>query len=251
MDWTVLALSALAGCVGGAMNALAGGGAFATMPALIGLGLPSTIANATSNVSMQPAAMASAWTFRRGLGPLGGLSIRLLAALNFVAALVGSYLLVVTPPTAFDVIVPWLLLLAFGAIAAGQRGAAWLKARVTIGAPSLIVAQIVLGVYGGYFGGGIGMMITAVYGLLTGVDPKRMAAPRTLLLAVANFAAALVFLTSGMVAWTACVPMLLGGLVGGWGGAWLGERLSPRIIRLWTLAVTGVTTAVFFWRAFG
>lgn len=106
MDWSVIGLAALAGCVGGAMNALAGGGAFATMPALVGIGLPATIANATSNVAMQPAAMASAWTYRRGLAPLGGLSIRLLNSVNFVAALVGSYLLVVTPPTAFDVIVP-------------------------------------------------------------------------------------------------------------------------------------------------
>jgi uncharacterized membrane protein YfcA len=251
MEWGAIALAGAAGCVGGAMNALAGGGAFATMPVLVGLGLPSTTANATSNVAMQPAAMASAWTFRHGLGPLGGVPIRLLNIVNFLAALVGSYLLVVTPPTAFDAIVPWLLLFAFGAIAAGQRGAAWLRARVTIGATSLVVAQLLLGIYGGYFGGGIGMMMTAVYGLLVGTEPKVMAAPRTLILATANFAAAIVFVAFGLVAWWACVPMLLGGIVGGWGGAWLGARLSPRVIRLWTLAVTGVTTAVFFWRAYG
>lgn len=251
MDWGAIALAAGAGCVGGAMNALAGGGAFATMPVLVGIGLPSTVANATSNVAMQPAAMASAWTFRRGLGPLGGVPIRLLNAVNFFAALAGSYLLVVTPPTAFDVIVPWLLLFAFAAIAAGQRGAAWLRTRVTIGAATLIGAQLLLGIYGGYFGGGIGMMMTAVYGLLVGTDPKEMAAPRTLILATANFAAALVFAAFGMVAWWVCVPMLLGGIVGGWGGAWLGERLSARTIRLWTLAVTGVTTVVFFLRAYG
>ncbi|MCC2977216.1 sulfite exporter TauE/SafE family protein [Sphingomonas sp. PL-96] len=246
-----MALAGAAGCVGGAMNALAGGGAFATMPALIGIGLPSTVANATSNVALQPAAMASAWTYRRGLAPLGGVPIRLLNTVNFIAALAGSYLLVVTPPTAFDAIVPWLLLFAFGAIAAGQRGAAWLRARVTIGATSLIAAQLLLGIYGGYFGGGIGMMMTAVYGLLVGTEPKHMAAPRTLILATANFAAAIVFVAFGLVAWWACVPMLLGGIAGGLGGAWLGERLSPRVIRLWTLAVTGVTTAVFFWRAYG
>ncbi|MFV0623644.1 TSUP family transporter [Sphingomonas sp. ac-8] len=251
MDWGAIALAAGAGCVGGAMNALAGGGAFATMPVLVGVGLPSTIANATSNVAMQPAAMASAWTFRRGLAPLGGVPIRLLNAVNFFAALAGSYLLVVTPPTAFDVIVPWLLLFAFAAIAAGQRGAAWLRARVTIGATTLVAAQLLLGIYGGYFGGGIGMMMTAVYGLLVGTDPKHMAAPRTLILATANFAAAIVFAAFGMVAWWACVPMLLGGIVGGWGGAWLGERLSARTIRLWTLAVTGVTTVAFFLRAYG
>lgn len=251
MEWSAIALAAAGGCAAGAMNALAGGGAFATMPVLVGVGLPATVANATSNVALQPAAMASAWTYRRGLAPLGGLSIRLLNIVNFLAALVGSYLLVVTPPTAFDVIVPWLLLFAFGAVAAGQRGAAWLRDHVTIGARTLVAAQLLLGVYGGYFGGGIGMMMTAVYGLLIGAEPKRMAAPRTLVLATANFAAAIVFVTFGMVAWWACVPMLLGGIVGGWGGAWLGERLSARTIRLWTLAVTAVTTVVFFLRAYG
>jgi uncharacterized membrane protein YfcA len=251
MEWGVIALAAVAGCAGGAMNALAGGGAFATMPALVGMGLPATVANATSNVAMQPAAMASAWAYRRGLGPLGGLSLRLLNSVNFVAALIGSYLLVVTPPAAFDVIVPWLLLFAFAAIAAGQHGAAWLRSHATIGPRTLIGAQLLLGIYGGYFGGGIGMMMTAVFGLLVGADPKRMAAPRTLILATANLAAAGVFVAFGMVAWAACVPMLLGGIVGGSGGAWLGDRLSARTIRLWTLAVTGVTTAVFFWRAYG
>jgi uncharacterized membrane protein YfcA len=200
---------------------------------------------------MQPAAMASAWAYRRGLEPLGGLSIRLLNSVNFAAALIGSYLLVVTPPTAFDVIVPWLLLFAFAAIAAGQRGAAWLRSHATSGPRTLIGAQLLLGIYGGYFGGGIGMMVTAVFGLLIGADPKRMAAPRTLILATANLAAAGVFVAFGMVAWAACIPMLLGGIVGGSGGAWLGDRLSARTIRLWTLAVTGVTTAVFFWRAYG
>ncbi|MFZ3483016.1 sulfite exporter TauE/SafE family protein [Sphingomonas sp. 3-13AW] len=251
MDWGVIALAAGAGCAGGAMNALAGGGAFATMPALVGIGLPATIANATSNVAMQPAAMASAWTYRRGLGPLGGVSLRLLNSVNFAAALIGSYLLVVTAPAAFDVIVPWLLLCAFSAIAAGQRGAAWLQSHTTIGPRTLVAAQLLLGIYGGYFGGGIGMMVTAVFGLLVGADPKRMAAPRTLILATANLAAAAVFITFGMVAWAACVPMLLGGIVGGSAGAWLGDRLSPRTIRLWTLGVTAVTTAAFFWRAYG
>jgi uncharacterized membrane protein YfcA len=72
----VVALAAGAGLLGGAMNALAGGGSFATMPALIGLGVPSTFANATSNVSLQPGAMASAWTYRHGLEPVSGVGMR-------------------------------------------------------------------------------------------------------------------------------------------------------------------------------
>lgn len=232
------------------MNALAGGGTFATMPALIALGLPSPIANATSNVALQPGAMSAAWGFRAGLEPLGGVSIRTLSAITFVGGLLGSLLLVVTPTRTFDVIIPWLLLIAFLAIAFGKRAAAWLHDRVTIGTKTFLVAQSLLGIYGGYFGGGVGIMTTATYGLLANVPPYKMMAPRTLMLAIANTAAAIIFIGFGMVRWALCLPMLVGSLIGGWAGAKVGNRLPPAAVRLWTLLVTGVTTIVFFLRAY-
>jgi uncharacterized protein len=246
-----LVLAAAAGAVGGAMNALAGGGTFATLPALIALGLPANIANATSNVALLPGAAASAWTFRDELGPVAGLSVRLLAALTFLFGLVGSLLLVLTPTATFDIIIPWLLLFAFVVIAFGQRAADWLHERVTIGRPALLTAQALLGVYGGYFGGGVGLITTALYGLLANIRPRELFAIRTLMLAVANFAAAFVFVGFAMVWWWACLPMLLGSIVGGRLGARLGKRLSPRAVRAWTLLVTGATTIIFFARAYG
>ena len=250
MDPQTLALAAAAGLLGGAMNALAGGGTFATLPALIALGLPANIANATSNVALLPGAATSAWSFRDELSPVGGVGVRVLAGITFAGGLAGSALLVLTPPRAFDIIVPWLLLLAFVVLALGRRAADWLARRVTIGPAALMAAQGVLGVYGGYFGGGIGMMMTALYGLLAGVHPRAMFAPRTLMLATANAAAALVFVGFGMVAWAACVPMLLGAIAGGWLGALLGKRLPHGVVRVWTLLVTAATTAVFFARAY-
>jgi uncharacterized protein len=246
-----LILPFAAGLLGGAMNALAGGGTFATMPALIALGLPSPIANATSNVALQPGAMSAAWSFRKDLEPLGGIGIRTLAAITFAGGLVGSALLVITPTHTFDIIIPWLLLIAFLAIAFGKSAADWLKARVTIGPPTLMVMQGLLGLYGGYFGGGVGIMTTATYGLLAGVPPHRLMAPRTLMLAIANLSAAIVFIAAGMVRWWICLPMLVGAVAGGWLGAHYGKLLSPRLIRLWTLAVTATTTLVFFIRAYG
>jgi uncharacterized protein len=240
-----------AGLVGGAMNALAGGGTFATMPALIALGLPATAANATSNVALQPGAMAAAWGFRDGLEPLGGLSIGVLALITFAAGLLGSLLLVATPTRTFDLVVPWLLLLAFLAIAFGRAAADWLHERVTISSRTLVAAQALLGLYGGYFGGGVGMMTTATYGLLAGMPPHKLMAPRTLMLAVANTAAAIVFVGLGMVRWEACLPMLGGAVIGGWAGARFGKRLPPSAIRWWTLAVTLATTGIFFVRAYG
>ncbi len=251
LDPATIALAAAAGMLGGAMNALAGGGTFATMPALIAIGLPSPIANATSNVALQPGAIASAWTYRKGLGPIGGVGVRTLAGITFVAGIVGSLLLVVTPTSVFDIVIPWLLLLATIAIAFGSRAAAALQRHASPGPRALVAAQVLLGVYGGYFGGGVGLMLTATWGLLSGEPPHKLMAPRTLMLAMANAAAAVIFVTFDMVRWEACVPMLAGALVGGWAGAHLGKRLSPGLVRGWTLIVTTVTTAVFFVRTYG
>lgn len=249
-DVSSLLFAFAAGTMGGAMNALAGGGTFATLPALLALGLPANIANATSNVALLPGAGMSAWTFRDELGPVGGVDIRVLAAITFAGGLIGSALLVLTPGHAFDLIVPWLVLYAFLALAFGRRAADWLRARVTIGRRTLIAAQVLLGIYGGYFGGGIGMMTTATYGLLAGHSPRELFAPRTAMLAIANLAACIVFVAAGMVAWLACLPMIAGSVLGGWAGAHLGKRLSPMAVRTWTLLVTAATTIVFFWRAY-
>jgi uncharacterized membrane protein YfcA len=245
-----LALAIGAGFVGGMMNALAGGGTFATLPALLALGLPANIANATSNVALLPGAGTSAWAFRDELAPLGGVGIRTLAVITFVAGLVGSALLVLTPSRSFDLIIPWLVLYAFVVLAFGARAAAWLRARISIGPRTLMAAQALLGIYGGYFGGGVGLMTTATYGLLAGHSPREMFAPRTLMLAVANAAAAIVFVAAGMVVWSACLPMVAGSIAGGWIGARVGKRLPPGAVRVWTLLVTGGTTLVFFWRAY-
>lgn len=250
MNWLDLLLAAFAGIVGGAMNGLAGGGSFFTLPVLIALGLPANIANATSNVALLPGAAASAWGFRDELGPVAGLSVVLLATITFVAGLAGSLLLVLTPSDTFDIVIPWLLLFAFVVMVFGKRAADWLHARVTIGRPTLIGAQSLLGIYGGYFGGGVGLMTTAVYGLLANVQPRELFAIRTLMLAIANLAAAFVFVAFAMVWWWACLPMLAGSILGGWAGAAIGKKLSPRAVRVWTLLVTAATTVIFFVRAY-
>ncbi|MCM8729688.1 sulfite exporter TauE/SafE family protein [Hephaestia sp. GCM10023244] len=237
--------------LGGAMNALAGGGTFATLPALIALGLPANIANATSNVALLPGGVASVWAFRDEIGPVGGIAPRLLIAITLVSAIVGCVLLVMTPTRMFDVLIPWLLLFATLVLAFGRRAAAWLHERVTIGTRTLIAAQTALSVYGGYFGGGLGLMTTAVYGLLAGVDPRGMFAQRTLILAISGVAALIVFVATGLVDWASAIPMLLGAIVGGWVGARLGLLLSANLVRVWTLIVSVGTTIVFFWRAYG
>lgn len=248
LDATLLAFAA--GMVGGTMNALAGGGTFATLPSLIAIGLPSTTANATSNVSLLPGAATSTWTLRDEICPIGGVSPGVLGSVTFVAALSGSMLLVLTPASTFDYIIAWLLLFATLVIAFGKRAGSWLHDRVTIGPKTLIAVQGALGVYGGYFGGGVGLMTTALYGLLARVEPRGLFAQRTLMLTLGNLAAAGVFILTGLVRWSACVPMLTGAIIGGWAGAHFGRRLSPGIVHVWTLLVAIGTTIVFFWRAY-
>jgi uncharacterized membrane protein YfcA len=221
------------------------------LPALIALRLPANLANATSNVALLPGAAASAAEFRDELSPIGGLSVRLLGAITFVGGLVGSTLLVVTPTRAFDFIIPWLLLFALLVMLFGERASDWLHERVTIGRRTLIAAQSLLAIYGGYFGGGVGLMTTATYGLLAGAHPRALFPVRTFMLATANFAAAIIFITMGMVRWAACLPMLLGAILGGWIGAKVGKRLPLELVRVWTLLVTAGTTLVFFVRAYG
>lgn len=233
------------------MNALAGGGTFATLPALLALGLPANIANATSNVALLPGAATSAWAFRDELAPLSGVSIKTLALITFIGGLLGSALLVITPSDTFDIIIPWLVLYAFVVLAFGKRASDWLHQRVTIGRKTLMAAQVLLGLYGGYFGGGVGLMTTATYGLLAGHSPRELFAPRTLMLAIANFAAAFIFIAASMVLWPACIPMLVGAVLGGWLGAHVGKKLPARAVRYWTLLVTGATTIIFFLRAYG
>lgn len=251
MDPQSLLLVALAGLIGGAMNALAGGGTFATLPALIAVGLPANVANATSNFALLPGAATSAWGFRDELGPVGGIEIRLLGVVTFPAALIGSVMLVLTPSDAFDLIIPWLLLFALIVMAFGKAATQYLHRRVTIGRRTLLVTQGLLGIYGGYFGGGVGLMMTALYGLLADITPRRLFAPRTLMLAIANSAAAFIFVATGLVSWIFCLPMLVGAVLGGWIGVRIGKRLPPLGVRIWTLLVTAVTTSVFFVRAYG
>lgn len=233
------------------MNALAGGGTFATLPSLIALGLPANVANATSNVALLPGAVTSAAEYRDELAPLGGVPVWLLAAITFAGGIVGSLLLVVTPSRDFDLIIPWLLLLGLIVMLFGKSASDWLHERMTIGRRTLAIAQSLLAIYGGYFGGGVGLMMTATYGLLAGAHPRSLFSLRTAMLATANLAAAIIFIGVGLVRWAACVPMLAGAIGGGWLGAKLGKRLPLGLVRAWTLLVTAATTIVFFARAYG
>jgi uncharacterized protein len=246
------ALLAGAGFVAGAMNAVAGGGTFVTLPALTLAGLAPTLANASSTVALFPGTIASAWAYRDDVQPLEGAPTGALLALSLAGGLIGALLLLWTPERAFVRIVPWLLLAATLALAAGPRlGDALRAIGLRMRRWSLYLAQFLLGIYGGYFGGAVGLMMLAVWTLFTRVELRAITPLRILMVAAANGVAVLCFALSGSVVWRETVVVMAGGIAGGYLGAHAGKRLPAPVVRALILAITIVTTAMFFLRANG
>jgi uncharacterized membrane protein YfcA len=244
MDTMILVFSA--GMVAGAMNALAGGGSFVSLPALIAAGVPPVQANTSSTVALFPGGLASAWAYRDGLRPIGAVSLRALLATTLCGGLVGALLLLRTSSAAFTFVLPWLLLVASIALAFGRRIGEALRARWHIHAHAVLVVQFALGVYGGYFGGAVGIMMIAMWGLLDNCDLKHLNAPRTLLVSAANVVAVLAFIVANAVRWPETLVMLVGAIIGGYGGARIGRRAPPGIVRTITLLATSCITLAFF-----
>ena len=241
----------IAGLLAGMMNALAGGGSFVSLPALIAAGLPSVQANASSTVALLPGSAASAWVYRDGLGPIGAVSLRTLLMITLVGGVLGAMLLLWTPSKTFDVILPWLLLLALIMLIFGQRIGAWLRRHERIGPGTVMVAQFGLGIYGGYFGGAVGLMMMAVWGLMDAREIKSLNAPRTFLVSATNLMAVITFIVAGAVRWPETLVMLIASVVGGYVGARLGRVAPPHWVRTGTLILTSLITLVFFLRTYG
>jgi uncharacterized membrane protein YfcA len=243
-------LIAGAGLLAGTMNALAGGGSFVSLPALIAAGVPSVQANASSTVALLPGSLASAWAYRDGLGPVGAVSLKPLLLTMVAGGLFGAVLLLWTSSNTFNFVLPWLLLLASLALAFGRQVGEWLRRRWHIKPSVVLVIQFALGVYGGYFGGAVGIMMVAVWGLLDNRDLKSLNAPRTLLVSATNAIAVLAFMLAHAVHWPETIVMLITATVGGYGGALVGRRTPPKVIRAGTLLLTACITVVFFVRAY-
>lgn len=239
-----------AGLVAGGMNALAGGGSFVTLPVLMAAGVPPVLANTSSTVALFPGGLASAWAYRDGLGPVGNVALPALLAATLCGGLAGALLLLRTSSAGFAFVLPWLLLVAFLALAFGRRIGAAMRARIHIHAHAVLAMQFLLGIYGGFFGGAVGIMMMAMWGLLDASDLKRLNAPRTLLVSAANTVAVLAFVWSGAVRWPETLAMLAGAVIGGYGGAHLGRRTSPGLIRAVTLSATACITLMFFLKTY-
>lgn len=248
MDNWVLPVAA--GLVAGVMNAAAGGGSFVSFPALIYAGVPPISANASSTVALFPGGLASAWELKTYISPFPRVSLRALIAPTFLGGCVGAYLLLHTSPAGFEAIVPWLLLTGTLTFAFGRSLGNLLRRGFTIGPAALVCAQFLLGVYGGYFGGAVGIMMMATWSIFGFTDIRIVNANKTLLVAIANTVAVVLFIVAGKVFWPQTLGMMAAAIVGGLLGAHYVKKIDPIRLRQCIVLLNFVITAIFFYRTF-
>jgi uncharacterized membrane protein YfcA len=240
-----------AALLAGAMNAASGGGSFVTFPALISAGVPSVIANATSTVALFPGNFASAFGFRHDFRRFEAVSLRALMAVSLAGGVAGALLLIFSPASVFDGLVPWLLLFGALAFAFGRQAGVALRRVMRLGRTSLLATQFVLGVYGGYFGGAVGIMMMAAWSVFGLSDIRAMAAARTLLTGALNSVAVVCFVIAGLVWWPQALLMLVAAVAGGYGGARLARRVDPERLRTAVTVFNFLITAAVFYRTYG
>ncbi|HQQ70752.1 MAG TPA: sulfite exporter TauE/SafE family protein [Alicycliphilus sp.] len=243
------ALLLAAAFVAGALNAVAGGGSFLTLPALVFTGVPPVVANATGTVALLPGYVAGAWGFREDMAPPPGLSRRAVVLLSLAGGSAGAALLLVTPDATFRRVVPWLLLAATALFAfgpqlrqwagSGQHGASAAKA----GWGLLAVAG-----YGGYFNGGLGILLLALFGLLGQTQLNAMNGMKNLVSALLTAISVLIYAAGGIVQWQQALVMMVAATLGGYGGARVARKLPAPVLR-WGIVATGLVMAgLFFWK---
>ncbi len=229
--------------VAGAINSVAGGGTLVSFPALIWLGLPSTIANATSTVAIWPGSLGGVFGFRENLRGTPARMYTLIVP-SLIGGISGAMLLRMTPTSVFDRLVPLLILFAtllFMAQDAVQRllkiGAGTGNAHSNAWLFGALAFQLVVGVYGGYFGAGLGIMMLAALSIIGLTDIHQMNGLKNLLALCINGVAAIYFVSKGMVYWPDVIVMAIGAIAGGIGGAGLARRVGRVTVRRTVVAV--------------
>lgn len=236
---------AVAGLLAGVINSVAGGGSFLTFPAMVFTGVPSIIANATSALALIPASVASTWAYRDDLRELEGFPFRPLLGVSLVGGAIGAWLLLYTPQRTFDFVLPWLMLAATSLFTLGPRISRFLKPRVHIGVATVVVIQLLISTYGGYFGGGVGILMLATWTIFGVMDIRALMAHRSVLGAAMNTVAVLLFIAAHKIWWPQAAIVLSAGIVGGYGGAWTAKRVDPRYVRA-AITTIGVSITILF-----
>jgi uncharacterized membrane protein YfcA len=234
----------------GVVNTLAGGGTLLTFPSLMGFGrLSAALANGTSTVALVPGSLAGAWGFRRELGEARRW-LRILLPPSLLGGLIGTLLVTELPSSYFDAMVPWLILTASLLFLVQPVLAQHFPSNAE-GLPSgrvqaaVVFFQLLVAIYGGYFGAGIGILMLSSLSFMGIRDIHRLNALKTILAAAINGMSVIVFMSRGFVVWHLAWPMMVGAIAGGFGAAVIGRRLPKRLVR-WFVIVVGLSLAAYY-----
>lgn len=241
----LLLLVLVAGLWAGLQNALAGGGSFVTLPALIVAGMSPLAANITSTVALFPGQVTSGLAGRKLVTGAGRLSFWTLFVLSIAGGAVGGLLLLNTPSSVFARLVPWLVLFATVVFAWGSFFRKSGESTVHLGPVGAGLAQFLIAVYGGYFGGGIGFLMMAAL-TMAGLPTRNAGATKNALAGVMNASAVLLFVTSPQVHWREALVLGAGAMAGGLAGAWALHRVNERVLRIAIVCIgIGLTIGLF------
>lgn len=242
-----------AAILGGAVNALAGGGTLITFPVLLAAGIPAVAANVTNTVALCPGYLGGALAQRKDLSGEERI-LHVFGITSALGGLAGAVLLVNTREETFRVLVPYLLLLAAGLLAVEGPVHRWHERRIgqgggqhansAWGALPIFLASI----YGGYFGGGLSVIVLAVLALVSNESLTRLNALKQVIALCVNVAAAILFLFSGKVIWSAAAVMAIGALAGGGLGGLAAERARLSVLRGIVVVFAALAAVIYFVR---
>ncbi len=231
----------------GAQNALAGGGSFLILPTLMFTGMDARAANITSCAALFPAQVATGWTGRDLAAGASGLSLRAFFAISLAGGAVGAVILLITPPHFFARLVPWLVLFATAIFAWGsffRRSAA----KTHLPPAGAALAQFLISVYGGYFGGGIGFLMVAAL-TLAGQNVRVASATKNVLAGVMNASAVLIFVFSPDLHWAQAAVTSAGAILGGVAGAKMLNHVNDKALRVLVIVIGAALTIGLFYTA--
>jgi len=247
----------LAGVIAGSINAVAGGGTLISFPSLVGLGTPEIVANATNTAALWPGSLSSAIGYRKDTAIDRGLLIGLLVP-SFIGGALGAFILVVTPPDVFKIVVPFLVL--FATVILAVRGTLTRKIgdRLAVGEDHTTTAgriwgfffQLFVATYGGYFGAGMGILMLGSLSIMGMRDIHKMNALKTPLQAVINMTAFVLFAVKGLVSWVLAIVLCAGAITGGYSGARLAKRVDQRLLSAFIVLLGCAVSAWLFYKAF-
>ncbi len=249
-----LVIAAVSAFLAGIINAIAGGGTLLTFPALVAAGLPPLVANATSTVALLPGALTSMAGYRRELAGARTWAIGLTLP-SLLGGGLGAWLLLHTPGATFDAVVPWLVLGATTLFIVQRPLLGWGRRHLTsvpddtaltLAGPTmaLLAWQFTIGIYGGYFGAGVGILMLAALGFMGFTNLHRMNGLKNWGGFCMNAVASVSFAVSGIVDWPIALSMTVGAMAGGYLGSRGAQRVPQHYVRA---AVAAIGTVSGFW----